>query len=131
MVRGIHHRGDDRAVGVRVALPGSAVLLTPRGCTLKALNYVDNIAQRIKWEVPPDILPGGDTDLLFRMYAVLALVVGEKVEAENVHDAWSAWMSQNDPGHGSIKPFDELSEDVQVQDEPFVKAIRKVAGGLG
>jgi hypothetical protein len=94
------------------------------------LNYVDDIALRIKREVPPDILPDGDTDLLFRLYAVLALAMGEKVEAENVHDAWSAWMSQSDPGHGSIEPFDKLSEDVRAQDEPFAEAIRKVAADL-
>jgi len=79
--------------------------------------------------VPPDLLPEGDTDLLFRMYAVLALVAGRKVVAANVHDAWSAWMSQSDPDHDSIQPFDELPEDVQAQDQPFAEAIRKVAVG--
>jgi hypothetical protein len=33
-----------------------------------------------------------------------------------------------DPGHRSIKPFNELDEDTQASDEPFVKAIRAVAG---
>jgi hypothetical protein len=94
------------------------------------LNYVDDIAQRIKRAVPPDVLPDGETDLLFRMYAVLALAMGEKVGAEHVHDAWSAWMSQSDPGHESIEPFDRLSEDVRAQDEPFAEAIRKVAAEL-
>lgn len=75
-------------------------------------------------------MPEGDADLLFRMYAVLALAVGEKVEAANVHDAWSAWMSQSDPRHDSIQPFDKLSEDVRIQDEPFAEAIRKVAASL-
>lgn len=95
-----------------------------------ALNYIDDIARRIKREVPPDLLPKGDTDLLFRMYAVLALALGEKVEAANVHDAWSAWMSQSDPEHDSIQPFERLSEDVQAQDEPFAEAVRKVAASL-
>ena len=94
------------------------------------MNYIDDIAERIKREVPPNLLPEEDTDLLFRMYAVLALVLGKKVEAANVHDAWSAWMSQSDPGHDSIQPFDELPEDVQAQDQPFAEAIRKVASGL-
>lgn len=94
------------------------------------MNYVDDIAQRIKREVPPDLLPEGDTDPLFRMYAVLALALGEKVRAENVHDAWSAWMSQSDPGHESIRPFDKLPGDVQSQDEPYAEALRKVAAGL-
>lgn len=94
------------------------------------MNYVDDIAQRIKREVPSDLLPEGDTDLLFRMYAILVLALGEKVEAANVHDAWSAWMSQSDPRHESIKPFNKLPGDVRAQDEPFAKAIRKVAAGL-
>ncbi len=94
------------------------------------LNYIDGIAERIRREVPPDLLPEGNTALLFRMYAVLALTVGEEVEARNVHDAWSAWMSQSDPEHDSIQPFERLPKDVQAQDEPFVEAIRKVAASL-
>jgi hypothetical protein len=117
-------------VGLRRALLGGAVLITSRGCTLGALNYIDDIAQRIKREVPSDFLPEGDTDLLFRMYAVLVLSLGEETDVANVHDAWSAWMSQSDPGHESIEPFDKLSEDVRAQDEPFAEAIRKVAVGL-
>lgn len=94
------------------------------------MNYIDNIAQHIEREVPSDLLPKGDTALLFRMYAVLALALGERVEAANVHDAWSAWMSQSDPQHGSVEPFEKLPEDVQAQDEPFVKAIKTVAATL-
>ncbi len=94
------------------------------------LNYIDVIAERIRQEVPLELLPEGDTVLLFRMYAILAFTVGEKVEARNVHDAWSAWMSQSDPEHDSIKPFERLSEDVQAQDEPFAEAIRRVAAEL-
>jgi hypothetical protein len=94
------------------------------------MNYIVDIAERIKREVPPDLLPQEETDLLFRVYAILALTVGEKVEAKNVHDAWSAWMSQIDPQHEAIEPFEKLPEDVQAQDEPFVEAIRKVAANL-
>lgn len=54
------------------------------------------------------------------MYAVLALALGEKVETANVHDAWSAWMSQSDPSHDSIQPFDKLPED-----GPFAEAIKR------
>ena len=92
-------------------------------CTLRGLNYIDDMAERIRREVPSDLLPEGDTDLLFRMYAVLAL--GEKVEAANVHDAWSAWMSQSDPSHESIQPFGELPMDVRSQDGPFAEAMKR------
>jgi hypothetical protein len=47
-----------------------------------------------------------------------------------VHNAWAVWMHELDPGHRSIKPFNELDEGTQASDEPFVKAIREVAGRL-
>jgi hypothetical protein len=75
-------------------------------------------------------LPQEDTDLLFLMYAVLALTVGEKVGPAEVHDAWSAWMTHRDPSHGSIKPFAQLSPETKRQDQPFADAIRNVASQL-
>ena len=94
------------------------------------MNYISEIAERIRCEVPPDALPKGDTDLLFLMYAVLALTVGEDVRTEDVHDAWSAWMTYQDPTHKSIKPFAQLGRETQAQDQPFVEAIRKIAAML-
>lgn len=91
------------------------------------MNYVVDVAQRIKREVRPELIPEGDADSLFLLYAVLALAVGEKVRARDVHDAWAAWMSQQDPAHQSIKPFEELDEETQAQDEPFAEAIRRVS----
>ncbi len=67
---------------------------------------------------------------MFLMYAVLALTVGENVQAEDVHDTWSAWMTYRDPSHESIKPFDQLSSDTKKTDQPFVDAIKKVASQL-
>jgi hypothetical protein len=52
------------------------------------------------------------------MYAILALTLGDNVRAKDVHDAWATWMSQHDPDHESIKPFDDLDKDTQAQDEP-------------
>jgi len=94
------------------------------------LNYITDIAERIRREVPQEVLPKGDTDLLFLMYAVLALTVGDKVQAEDVHDVWSAWMTYHDPLHHSIKPFTRLSSEMKKTDRPFVDAIRKVASQL-
>ena len=76
------------------------------------------------------MLPKGDTDLLFLMYAVLALTVKEDVRAEDVHDVWSAWMTYRDASHESIKPFGQLDPETQRADQPFVVAIRKVASHL-
>jgi hypothetical protein len=94
------------------------------------MTYVSDIAGQIRHEVPPDVLPEGDTDLLFLFYAVLALTVGNNVRPEHVHDAWSAWMSYRNPSHDSIRPFNELSVSTQRQDQPFVDAIRRVAARL-
>jgi len=91
------------------------------------LNYVLSIAEQIRCEVPRDVLPEGDTDLLFLMYAVLVLTVGQNVRSEHVHDAWAAWMTYQDSSHNSIKPFGQLSVETRREDQPFVDAIRKVA----
>ncbi len=91
------------------------------------MNYIVDVAQRIRREVPPELIPEGDTDPLFLIYAVLALALGDKVRARDVHDAWAAWMSQQNPAHESVKPFDDLDEETQAQDEPFAEAIRRVA----
>ncbi|MCZ7628545.1 MAG: hypothetical protein M5U19_05590 [Microthrixaceae bacterium] len=63
--------------------------------------------------------------------AVLALAVGQAVTAENVHDAWTAWMTARGQEHDSMVPFGKLAPDVQLEDEPFVLAIRRVADRLG
>lgn len=91
------------------------------------MNYIVDVAQQIKREVQPALIPEGDTDSLFLIYAALALAVGEKVRARDVHNAWAAWMSQQNPAHESIKPFDDLDEETQAQDEPFAEAIRRVS----
>jgi hypothetical protein len=94
------------------------------------MNYISDIAERIRREVPPGALPKEDTDLLFLMYAVLALTTGKDVQAEDVHDAWSAWMTHMDPSHQSIMPFSHLDSETKKADQPFVEAIKKVATQL-
>jgi hypothetical protein len=91
------------------------------------MTYLDRVAQDIRNEVPPALLPAGDVDLLFRIYAVLALALGDRVTAEDVHNAWSAWALETQGRHESVRPFYELDESTQAQDDPYVAAIRKVA----
>ena len=90
------------------------------------MNYVDRLAAAIKAEVPAEALPDADTRLLFRLYALLALVKGHAVDAEDVHNAWSVWMQERDPDHTSLRPFSELDGELRKADEPFVNAIRAV-----
>lgn len=92
------------------------------------MNYLDELAGEIAKEISPDVLPNADTSRLFRLYALLVLAKGTDVTAVDVHDAWSVWMLEQDPGHRSIRPFEELDADTQASDEPYVAAIRAVAG---
>jgi hypothetical protein len=94
------------------------------------MTYLDRIGAEIRQLVPPDLLPPGDLDALFRLYAVLALAKGDKVSAADVHNAWTAWMQDRRPEHTAIKRFDELDRATQALDEPFAQAIRTVAGHL-
>jgi hypothetical protein len=97
------------------------------------VNYLDVIAHEIRAAVPPASLPDDDTRGLFRLYALLLLGKGESVSAADVHDAWAVWMCGRDPSHESLRPFEELGDDVAKQDAPYVEAIKKVARqrGLG
>jgi hypothetical protein len=94
------------------------------------MSYLDDVAARIRRHVPADALPEGDLDALFRLYAVLALAKGEAVTAEDVHNAWAAWMQASDAGHASIRPFAELDHATRAADDPYVEAIRATAREL-
>lgn len=94
------------------------------------MSYISNIAMQIRREVPSEVLPEGDTEILFLMYAILALTVGKDVRPQHVHDAWAAWMTHFEPLHKSLKPFQELNSNTKREDQPFVNAIRTVASQL-
>ena len=92
------------------------------------MSYLTELADAIRDELDAGALPADDSASLFRLYAVLALAKGSAVTAEDVHNAWAAWMSEREPEHPSIRPFDELPAHVQRQDEPYVDAIRAALG---
>jgi hypothetical protein len=94
------------------------------------VNYLDQLADRIQSEVPHELLPEGDTTDLFRLYAVLALALGTRVQLSDVHNAWVAWMLRLGPGHPALVPFQELEPGQQMQDAPFADAIRRVSAQL-
>jgi hypothetical protein len=91
------------------------------------LNYLDDIAERIRAEVPSAAMPDLDMTELFRLYAVLALALGPRVQLSDVHNAWVAWMLRLRPDHPALVPFTELTPAVQSQDGPYTEAIRRVA----
>lgn len=87
------------------------------------MNYIDELATRIA-EIA-DYHPFDKKSApLFRMYAVLALSLGNNVTREVVHNAWSAWCAAVNPDHPSLLPFSELSPVTQAKDEPYVVAIK-------
>lgn len=92
------------------------------------MNYIEKLASKIKSEVDPSLIPDQqDSDKLFEIYAVLMLAKGISVTNEDVHNAWSAWMSFTAPNHPSIVPYETLSKSLQDQDTAFKEAIIKVA----
>jgi hypothetical protein len=93
--------------------------------------YIDDVADAIRRHVPPDLVPAGDTAMLFRVYAVLALAKGERVGLEDVHDAWAAWMTAHNPRHPSLTPVSELPAETRRSDQPYLDAIRAVARDRG
>lgn len=95
------------------------------------MTYLEDLAAEIEAEVDADRRPSGDTRVLFLGYAVLALSKGTSTTAPDVHDAWAAWTLVTDPSHRSLLPFEDLSADVQAEDEPFAEAIRRVAARHG
>lgn len=92
--------------------------------------YLNELADTIKAHVPSDKLPKGDDDALFRLYAVLLRAKGESVTQSDVHDAWSAWMADEDPSHKSLVPYLELDEETQDEDRVYATAIRSAAAKL-
>ncbi len=90
------------------------------------MNYLLEIASRIKAEVPESLLPDSETRNLFILYALIALSRGTSVTAEDVHNAWNAWMLLRGENHPSMVPFEELSKNKKEEDNPFLEAIRRV-----
>lgn len=91
------------------------------------MSYLDADAALIRKCVPEGTAVPEDADDLFVLYAVLMRAKGVDTLATDVHDAWSAWMMHREPGHDSIRPFDQLAQSIQSEDTPFLTAIRRAA----
>ena len=91
------------------------------------LNYLAEDAARIRASLPKGTSVPDDAEALFLLYAVLMRAKGVAVQAEDVHDAWSAWMTSRDPEHESVVPFEDLDTATRAEDYPFLQAIRRAA----
>lgn len=88
-------------------------------------DYISELASKIRAHVPANRCPDEPhRDRLFRLYAVLAMGKGIDTTAEDVHNAWVAWMVEIDAEHPSLRPFSQLGDEDQEQDAPFLEAIR-------
>ena len=97
-------------------------------------NYIDIVASEVREATPRDRLPahGHDLAALFRLYALVARIKGEQTTAADVHDAWSVWMLNRGEADEAIRPFEELHDAQQCDDdEPIVAAIRSAAKRAG
>lgn len=95
------------------------------------MSYLDETARAIRDEVPDELIPDeDDVDQLFRLYALLARAKGEAATNADVHDAWAAWTLGRGDDHESVKPYEDLDSEIKHEDDPFVRAIRKVARSI-
>lgn len=91
------------------------------------MNYIQEIQKRLNAELK---MSGTEYEGLLETYALLVFVVGENCTNEHIHDAWSIWQNKTQPNHRSLKPFSELTKEVQDLDEPYRLAVVKVAKNL-
>lgn len=93
-------------------------------------NYLERDAELIRDCLPKGTDVPSSSEELFRVYAVLMRAKGEQTTAEDVHDAWTAWISRTDPHHASAIPFNELDVETKAADQPFLIAIQRAAHSM-
>lgn len=89
------------------------------------MNYLEGIAKRI--QELATVHGHGCVDELARVYALLALTVGQNVTFEDVHNAWAVWRTATKPDHADLVPFEFLTHETQLYDAPFVLFIAQAA----
>lgn len=93
------------------------------------MDYISEKANEIFVYAHGGGMPSPGDIVLYRIYAVLCFAKGKATTAQDVHDAWSAWISTLFPDHRSLKHYDQLTPDVQCMDDLYVDAIHKAAEG--
>ncbi len=83
------------------------------------MNYIEAIRQ--------ELMDDGIDDSHADVYALLVLTTGTSTTLENVHDAWAVLKNKVRPDHKSLKPFWELSYEVQELDRKYMDSIHRVA----
>jgi hypothetical protein len=101
------------------------------------MNYLETIAEMIFKEVqgeratfpmPSEDHPYLQGDyLLYMGYALVLQAKGRHTTNRDVHDAWVMATTMEFPEHRSLIPFEELPVDTQQLDDPYRRAIQRVA----
>lgn len=91
------------------------------------MDYITQRAHEIFTYAHGGGVPTPGDIILYRIYAVLSFAKGRETTAEDVHDAWSAWISTLHPDHRSLKPFSGLDPHVQEMDDLYVHAIHRAS----
>lgn len=91
-----------------------------------AHSYIREVADQIRARTSDD----GGHELLYLVYAVLALTKGDEVTPSDVHDAWCAVAEFEGSAASELVPFDQLPERMKRRDAPFAAAVRDTARGL-
>lgn len=88
------------------------------------MNYIQKVQEELEKRLK---MKGTPYEGLLETYGLLVLTVGENCTQEHIHDAWSIWQNKTQPDHRSLKPFNELTKEVQELDEPYRLAVVEVA----
>ena len=91
------------------------------------MNYIERDAELIRQQIPDGTEIPPQSEALFRTYAVLMRAKGTNTCCEDVHDAWTAWISETDSDHEAARPFDQLDAETRSADAPFLQAIIQAA----
>ncbi len=88
------------------------------------MNYI----QKVQYELDVELkMEGTEYEGLLETYALLVFTVGVNCTNEHIHDAWAIWQNKTEPDHRSLKPFNELTKEVQDLDEIYRQAVIKVS----
>lgn len=88
------------------------------------MNYIQKVQDELEKRLK---MRGTPYEGLLETYCLLVLTVGNSCTQEHIHDAWSVWQNKTQPDHHSLKPFNELTKEVQELDEPYRLAVVEVA----
>jgi len=88
------------------------------------MNYIKTVYDLLEEELK---MKGTSYEDLVEVYGLLVLTVGENCTNEHIHDAWSIWQNKTKSNHHSLKPFNELTKEVQDLDEKYRLVVVKVA----